>query len=104
MNEICVVFCTCPPEATEALARGVVEQRLAACVNVLPEIRSVYRWEGAVTADQEHLLVIKTTAVAFERLRDWLCEHHPYDVPEVIALPVTAGAPEYLAWVAAATR
>ena len=60
--------------------------------------------EGAVTADQEYLLVIKTTAAAFERLRDWLCEHHPYDVPEVIALPVTAGAPEYLAWVAAATR
>jgi periplasmic divalent cation tolerance protein len=104
MDEICMVFCTCPPDAADALSRGVVEQRLAACVNVLPKIRSVYRWNGAVTADDESLLVIKTTAEAFAALRNWLCEQHPYDVPEIIAVPVTAGAPDYLAWVASESR
>ena len=99
-----MVYCTCPPDAADALASGLVEQRLAACVNVLPKIRSVYRWEGALTTDDESLLVIKTTATAFEALRDWLCAQHPYDVPEVIAVPVTAGAPDYLAWVANETR
>ena len=99
-----MVYCTCPPDAADKLASGLVEQRLAACVNVLPKIRSVYRWEGALTTDDESLLVIKTTATAFEALRDWLCAQHPYDVPEVIAVPVTAGAPDYLAWVANETR
>ena len=99
-----MVYCTCPPDAVAALAGGLVERRLAACVNVLPKIRSVYRWEGAVTADEESLLVIKTTAASFAALRDWLCAQHPYDVPEVIAVPVTAGAPDYLAWVASETR
>jgi periplasmic divalent cation tolerance protein len=104
MDEICMVFCTCPQGAADALARGVVERRLAACVNVLPKIRSVYRWEGAVTTDEETLLVIKTTGTAFAALRDWLCTQHPYDVPEVIAVPVTDGAPDYLAWVANESR
>ena len=99
-----MVYCTCPPDAVDALAGGLVERRLAACVNVLPKIRSVYRWEGAVTADEESLLVIKTTAASFAALRDWLCAQHPYDVPEVIAVPVAAGAPDYLAWVASETR
>jgi periplasmic divalent cation tolerance protein len=103
MDEISVVFCTCPPEAAEGLAGGLVEARLAACVNILPQIRSIYRWDGAVTGDDEALLVIKTPAAAFEDVRLWLQRHHPYDVPEVIALPVTAGAPDYLAWVAAET-
>ena len=104
MDEICVVLCTCPPDAADVLARGLVEQRLAACVNVLPKIRSVYRWNDAVTADEESLLVIKTRAASFDGLRAWLREHHPYELPEVIALPVTAGAPDYLAWVAEETR
>lgn len=99
-----MVFCTCPPDAADTLAHGVVERRLAACVNVLPKIRSVYRWEGAVTADEESLLLIKTTAATVATLREWLCAEHPYDVPEVIAVPVTAGAPDYLAWVANETR
>lgn len=99
-----MVFCTCPPDAADELSRGVVEQRLAACVNVLPRIRSVYRWDGAVTADEECLLVIKTTSAAFPALRDWLLARHPYDVPEVIALPVSDGAPDYLTWVANETR
>ena len=104
MDEIRVVFCTCPPAAAEGLASALVEQRLAACVNLLPQIRSVYRWAGEVTADTETLMVIKTGAASFTALRDWLLRHHPYDVPEIIALPVTAGAPDYLAWVAEETR
>lgn len=104
MDEICVVYCTCPPDAAEALAHGVVEQRLAACVNVVPKIRSVYRWENAVTADDESLLVIKTAAAAFTALRDWIVRQHPYDVPELIAVPVTDGTPDYLAWVAKESR
>jgi len=104
MHEIRVVLCTCPPDAAEDLARGLVEQRLAACVNILPRIRSIYRWDGQVTGDTETLLVIKTGAASFARLRDWLLARHPYDLPEIIALPVTAGATDYLAWVAEETR
>lgn len=104
MDELRVVMCTCPPDAAERLARGLVEQRLAACVNVLPRIRSIYRWQDAVSDDEETLLIVKTRAAAFDALRDWLLRAHPYEVPEIIALPVTDGAPDYLAWVTEQTR
>lgn len=100
MNPILVVFCTCPDETVaRELASGLLEQRLAACVNILPEIRSIYRWEGAVSEDGETLMVIKTSRSSWGRLENWLNKNHPYDLPEVIALPVDKGLPAYLDWV-----
>ena len=85
-------------EDAERIARALVERRLAACVNVVPNVVSVYRWKGAVEKDEEHLLVIKTRAERLEALRQALVELHPYEVPELVALPVEAGHAPYLAW------
>lgn len=105
MKSILVVFCTCPDEQTaRALAAGLVEEKLAACVNVLPGIRSIYRWQGEVQDDSEVLMVVKTTQPKLDRLAQWLKQHHPYELPEVIALPVSGGLPGYLDWVAQETE
>lgn len=72
--------------------------RLAACVNIIPSIRSIYRFEGEIHDDAEVQLLIKTRPDCFESVAAWISEHHPYDVPEVIALPVTGAAPAYLHW------
>jgi periplasmic divalent cation tolerance protein len=85
-------------EDAERIARALVERRLAACVNVVPGVVSVYRWKGAVEKDEERLLVIKTRAERLEALREALVELHPYEVPELVALPVEAGHAPYLAW------
>jgi len=97
-----VVLCTAPAEGDVAarLARGLVDARLVACVNVLPGVRSFYRWEGEVADDGETLLVIKTVPEQVGAVSRWLADAHPYDVPEVIALPVSDGAASYLSWVA----
>lgn len=98
-----IVLCTAPAEGEVAaeLARGLVSERLAACVNVVPGLRSFYRWEGAVQDDAEVQLLIKTGPEGFEAVRRYLAEHHPYDEPEIIAVPVTHGSRSYLAWVVA---
>jgi len=97
---VLVVLCTCPDAATaRQLAGAIVEERLAACVNILPEIRSIYRWQDEVRDEGEALMVMKTTQGAYARLEGWLLEHHPYEVPEVLALPVIAGSTDYLGWV-----
>lgn len=94
------VLCTCPDADTAArLARGLVEAGHAACVNVLPGIRSIYRWQGEVQDDAEVLMVGKCATDRLEGLREWLEANHPYEVPEVIALPVTAGSTAYLDWI-----
>lgn len=80
------------------MARGLVEKRLAACVNVTPGIRSIYHWQGAIEEESEHLLVIKSRRDLFGRLRAELEKLHSYDVPEVIALPVVDGSEAYLGW------
>jgi periplasmic divalent cation tolerance protein len=82
----------------ERIARALVERRLAACVNVLPGVSSLYRWKGEVTRDQEVLLVIKTREERFAALRDALGELHPYELPELLALSIAAGHAPYLAW------
>jgi periplasmic divalent cation tolerance protein len=102
MQDALVVLVTAPsPDQAAEIARALVEERLAACGNVVPAIRSIYRWEGKVHEDAEALLVLKTTRGRFEALRDRVLALHPYDVPEVIALPVEAGSADYLAWIAA---
>ena len=94
-----LVLCTCPDgESARRIAGVLVEERLAACVNCLPGLTSVYRWKGEVHQDQETLLLIKTRRERFEAMRGRLVELHPYDVPEVIALDVTHGHRPYLEW------
>jgi periplasmic divalent cation tolerance protein len=101
MTDALVVLVTAPTvEGATELARALVEERLAACGNVLPGVRSVYRWQGTVQEETEALLLLKTTRGRFDALRDRVTELHPYDVPEVLALPVEAGSAPYLAWLA----
>jgi periplasmic divalent cation tolerance protein len=99
-----VVLCTAPVEIAEMLARGLVESRVVACVNIVPRVRSIYRWEGKVEEEDEALLVMKTTAERVESVIDRVRRAHPYEVPEVVALPIEEGLPEYLAWVADQVR
>ena len=100
MTEALVILCTCPDEATASrLAGDLVEENLAACVNILPGIRSIYRWQDELQMDDEVLMLVKTSRDAYPQLERWLLDNHPYDVPEVLALPVETGAANYLAWV-----
>jgi len=102
-TDVVVVLCTLPPgDAASSIARTLVEERRAACVNLIPSMRSIYSWQGAICDEPEQLAIIKTTD--FAALRARLIELHPYDVPEVIALPVEAGHLPYLDWVRAQTR
>ena len=85
-------------EDAERIARSLVERRLAACVNVVPGVVSLYRWKGEVCRDEERLLVVKTRGERLEAVRQAIVELHPYELPEVLALPVEAGHGPYLAW------
>lgn len=103
MTDKVVVLVTCgSAEEGTRIARALVEQRLAACVNVSSPIRSLYRWEGKVRDDPEVLLVVKTDRELFDRVRRAVERMHSYQVPEVICLPVIDGAPNYLNWLGAA--
>ena len=98
-NELLVVLCTAPDEATAAtLAEGLVEARLAACVNVIPGLKSYYRWQGKLEVDSEVQLVIKTRRGRFDELAAWIQANHPYDVPEIVALPAERVSKGYLRW------
>jgi periplasmic divalent cation tolerance protein len=92
---------TCPVASAATLARTLVEARVAACVNLIPGVSSIYRWQGEVSDDQETLLLIKTTQAEFDALRREVLARHPYELPEVIAVDVADGHAPYLAWVAA---
>lgn len=104
-DDTLVVLCNCPdPAVATAIAEAVVGAGLAACVNQLPPCRSVYRWQGAVETAEEIPLLIKTTASRYAALQEAIRVRHPYEVPEIIALPVAAGLPAYLDWLRAETR
>ncbi len=92
------------PEDAERLARLLVERRLAACVQLLPPITSIYRWQGNVERASEILVLIKTTPDAYPRLEADLRAHHPYTTPEILALPVAAGSTDYLNWLIESIR
>ena len=99
MTDKIVVFSTCGTEAeAEKVARALVEARLAACVNIVPGARSIYRWEGVIESTAECLLVIKSSRGLFAQLRAALEKAHSYEVPELLAVPVVEGAPNYLNW------
>jgi periplasmic divalent cation tolerance protein len=91
-------------EAAEKLAEALVAMRVAACINILAPCRSVYRWKGEVQHDEEHPMLIKTTRDRYAALEAAIRAGHPYELPEVVALPVGAGLPAYLDWVEAETR
>jgi periplasmic divalent cation tolerance protein len=105
MTDKIVVFSTCASAGdAEKIARHLVDLRLAACVNIVPGARSIYRWEGKVEDAAEHLLVIKSSRAAFPALAAAIEKVHPYDVPEVLAVPVVDGAENYLNWLDAEVR
>ena len=85
-------------EEARKIARELVERQLAACVNIVPQVESIYRWQGKVETAREWLLLIKTTAERFEQVRDAIRELHSYDVPECVAVAIEDGSPDYLRW------
>lgn len=98
-SDLRVVFVTAPEaKVGSEIARALVESRLAACVNLVPGVSSLYRWEGEVQEDSEVLLVIKTQQSRCAELAERIEQLHPYDVPEVLALPVNGGSESYLSW------
>jgi periplasmic divalent cation tolerance protein len=102
MTSNIVIFVTCGSAAEgRKLARALVESRLAACVNILKApVESIYRWKGSVDSAKEYLLVVKSTRRRFAALQAEIKRLHSYDVPEIVALPIDAGSPDYLAWLA----
>lgn len=104
-TDFLVVFVTAPPKGGEVeLAQTLVTEGLAACVNLVPKVRSFYQWEGKLQDDSEVLLIIKTRASRYEALEARVRELHPYAVPEIIALEIQKGQPDYLAWLTAGTQ
>ncbi|XP_022773100.1 protein CutA, chloroplastic [Durio zibethinus] len=100
-----VVYVTVPNrEAGRKLAESIIKEKLAACVNIVPGLESVYLWEGKINTDPEELLIIKTRQSLLGALTDHVKANHEYDVPEVIALPITGGSPQYLEWLKNSTR
>lgn len=100
-----VCFCACPErETAERIASALVGERLAACVNVLPGVSSLYRWQGKVERAEETMLMIKTVSGRLDALSARVAQLHPYELPEVIAVEAAGGLPAYLDWVAAQTR
>jgi len=98
-------YCTCPDADTAGrIASALVEERLAACVNILPGMRSIYRWQGQVETADEVLLLIKTSREAYPALQNRLRDLHPYELPELLAVEPALGLPGYLQWLADETR
>ncbi|MDX2504968.1 MAG: divalent-cation tolerance protein CutA [Gammaproteobacteria bacterium] len=95
-----LVLCTCPDEeAAINIAENIVAQRLAACVNVLPAVYSVYHWQDNVESAKENMILIKTTQEKYSSLEKVITSLHPYEVPEIIAININSGLPEYLKWI-----
>lgn len=106
MPENALIVLTTLPDRASAVqfAERLVKENLAACVNIHAEMTSVYRWQGKIHRDTEHQLVIKTGAARYDALQAWLQQHHPYELPEILALPVSQGLPDYLDWVKECTE
>lgn len=103
-DAVLLTLCTCPDDASaERIAATLVEERLAACVNRVSGLLSIYRWQDAVEHADETLLLIKTTEARFDALAERLRALHPYELPEAIAVPIAKGLPEYLQWVRTCT-
>lgn len=103
-QDVRILFVTAPPDRAHPLAHALVESGLAACVNVVPGLRSVYRWKDAIEDDPESLLILKTAADRAEALAAKVVELHPAEVPEVLSMPLEGGYGPYIDWVVASTR
>jgi periplasmic divalent cation tolerance protein len=95
-----VLTATASEEEARKIARHLVQRQLAACVNVVPQVESIYRWQGKIEEAREWLLIIKTTAAAFAQVREAITELHSYELPECICLTIEDGSPAYLQWIA----
>lgn len=104
MDEILVFVTVASDDEATTIARMLVKQGLAACVNIIPGVRSVFQWEGKVEEKREILLMAKTVKQSFDRLAVAVKAHHSYSVPEIIAVPIQYGSPEYLQWVRDMTK
>lgn len=91
-------------DTAHAIAHQIVEQSLAACVNILPGLHSVYRWQGAIDSASELMLMIKTTQTRYRKLEDTIKKMHPYEIPEIISIPITGGFSPYLQWIGQETQ
>jgi periplasmic divalent cation tolerance protein len=97
MSEHCVIFITTgSKEEADKVSQGLVENKLAFCVSIIPKIQSTYYWEGKIHVDEEFLLISKTRGDQYEALQTWVKNNHSYDIPEIIALPIEQGLPAYL--------
>ncbi len=95
-----LILNTCPDKETALrVANTLMNKRLAACVNIIPGLTSVYHWKGQVESSEEHLLLIKSTQAAYPEVESTICQAHPYELPEVIAVPLMAGLDSYLSWI-----
>ena len=99
MNYIVVLCMIDTYEAAKSIARTLVESKLAACVNIVPQITSIYSWKGEIVEDNEFLLIIKSKSEAYDKLESEIKELHSYEVPEIIAFDINKGLPEYLRWI-----
>ena len=95
-----VILCTCPTKTgvAQGLAQRLVESGLVACVNILPKVQSIYHWQGQIEKDEEVLLIIKSVKARYQAIEQMLNELHPYEVPEIIMLPIEEGSNNYLKW------
>lgn len=99
-NRTLLVICTCPDEdSARRLSESLVQGKLAACVNIVNPINSIFTWQGRIDTEQESLLLIKTTETAYSALEQAIKQQHPYELPEIIAIPVQTGSAEYLNWI-----
>ncbi len=100
MNDAIIILTTCPDEEfAEEFARKLVDMKLAACVNILPAMTSIYRWEGSITKESEHQLLIKTASSNFASIEKLLQTEHPYELAELLMIPVLSGSTNYLNWI-----
>jgi len=98
-SEVLLVLVSCPPGKVDGIALDLLEAGLAACINIVPMIKSFYRWQGKVQQDNESLMLIKCAANNFTALQERILETHPYELPEIITVSVSGGLPAYLDWV-----
>lgn len=105
MTDCLLVMTTLPGmETARNIAHRLLDQKLAACISVIPAVTSIYVWNGEVCESGEHLLLIKTTAACYEKVETLLRKQHPYDLPEIIATEITQGLPDYLGWINESTQ
>ncbi|GAB4257686.1 MAG: divalent-cation tolerance protein CutA [Methylomicrobium sp.] len=100
MSDHIIIFCTCPnPDTADSIARSLIDDHLAACVNILPNLKSVYRWQGVIETAEECLLLVKTRADHYPQLESAIKRAHPYELPEIVAVSLEHALPEYLEWI-----